>query len=96
MKLHLARITGSLDPWVLTINSVASRLGSGSVNQYGDRSGSVDQIGSEARSGNRTHELDPYAQIEFDSQRERAGDMKNGGLVRSSSWVWIQILFGFS
>jgi hypothetical protein len=51
-----ARITGSLDPWVLTINGVTS------FTAWVSRS--VDQIGSEKRSGNRTHELDPYAQID--------------------------------
>ena len=50
-----------------------------------NRSGSVDQIGSEARSGNRTHELDPYSQIDSGSdlvwiQLSKMTD--DGGLVR--------------
>ncbi len=57
-----------------------------SVRRGLNRSGSVDQIGSEARSGNRTHELDPYAQIDSGSdlvwiQLSKMTD--DGGLVRS-------------
>ena len=50
-----------------------------------NRNGSVDQIGSEARSGNRTHKLDPYAQINSGSDLIwiKLSKMTNdGGLVR--------------